>query len=90
LQKGLKDYKLKKSEWKYSKIAIKVGSNVITQSDGSLNVSRMLRIVEDVAVLSKQGLEVILITSGAVAAGRNSLKKQTLFLQNKSGQQSVR
>jgi glutamate 5-kinase len=73
LQKGLKDYKLKKSEWKYSKIAIKVGSNVITQSDGSLNVSRMLRIVEDVAVLSKQGLEVILITSGAVAAGRNSL-----------------
>jgi len=64
---------LNKSGWKYSKIAIKVGSNVITQSDGSLNVGRMLRIVEDVAVLSKQGLEVILVSSGAVAAGRNSL-----------------
>jgi glutamate 5-kinase len=64
---------LKNSEWKYSKIAIKVGSNVITQSDGSLNVGRMLRIVEDVAVLSKQGLEVILISSGAVAAGRSSV-----------------
>jgi glutamate 5-kinase len=70
---GLTDYELKKSEWKYCKIAIKVGSNVITQSDGSLNVGRMLRIVEDVAVLSKQGLEVILISSGAVAAGRNSI-----------------
>jgi glutamate-5-semialdehyde dehydrogenase len=32
---------LKNSEWKYSKIAIKVGSNVITQSDGSLNVGRI-------------------------------------------------
>ena len=64
---------MKKAEWKYNKIAIKVGSNVITQCDGSLNVGRMLRIVEDVAVLSKQGLEVILISSGAVAAGRNSV-----------------
>ncbi|MGB8490335.1 MAG: glutamate 5-kinase, partial [Bacteroidales bacterium] len=42
-------------------------------NDGTLNVGRMLRIVEDVAVLSKQGLEVILISSGAVAAGRNSI-----------------
>jgi len=71
--KGLKVNRLKKSEWKYNKIAIKVGSNVITQCDGSLNVGRMLRIVEDVAVLSKQGLEVVLISSGAVAAGRSSM-----------------
>jgi len=72
-QNHLKGNRLKKSEWKYNKIAIKVGSNVITQCDGSLNVGRMLRIVEDVAVLSKQGLEVILISSGAVAAGRSSV-----------------
>jgi len=45
---------LKKQDWKYGKIAIKVGSNVITQSDGTLNVGRMLRIVEDVSVLFKQ------------------------------------
>ena len=64
---------MKRSDWKYKKVAIKVGSNVITQSDGSLNVGRMLRIVEDIAVLSKQGLEVILISSGAVAAGRSSV-----------------
>ncbi|MDX9811351.1 MAG: glutamate 5-kinase [Bacteroidales bacterium] len=64
---------MKKTDWKYKKIAIKVGSNVITQSDGTLNVSRMLRIVEDIAVLTKQGLEVILISSGAVAAGRNDI-----------------
>lgn len=57
----------------FNRIAIKVGSNVITQSDGSLNTGRMLRLVEDIAILSKQGIEVILISSGAVAAGRNDV-----------------
>jgi glutamate 5-kinase len=58
---------------KFNRIAVKVGSNVITQSDGTLNTSRMLRLVEDIAILSKQGVEVILISSGAVAAGRNDV-----------------
>ncbi len=57
----------------FTRIAIKVGSNVITQSDGSLNDGRILRIVEDVAILYKQGIEVVLISSGAVAAGRNEV-----------------
>jgi len=64
---------LNKTGWKYKKIAIKVGSNVITKADGSLNVGRMLRIVEDISVLTLQGIEVILISSGAVAAGRGSV-----------------
>jgi glutamate 5-kinase len=58
---------------KFNRIAIKVGSNVITQPDGSLNDSRILRLVEDVAILFKQGIDVVLITSGAVAAGRSEV-----------------
>ena len=58
---------------KFERITVKVGSNVITQKDGSLNVSRILRIVEDISVLSKQGKKVILVTSGAVAAGRSEV-----------------
>ncbi|HKK42022.1 MAG TPA: glutamate 5-kinase [Bacteroidales bacterium] len=57
----------------FNRITIKVGSNVITQKDGSLNDGRILRIVEDIAVLYRQGVEVLLITSGAVAAGRESI-----------------
>jgi glutamate 5-kinase len=64
---------LKKVKQEFSRIAIKVGSNVITQGDGSLNTGRMLRIVEEIAAISKQGIEVILISSGAVAAGRQEL-----------------
>jgi glutamate 5-kinase len=64
---------LKNSKPKFRRIAIKVGSNVITQSDGSLNDGRILRLVEDTAILYKQGVEVILISSGAVAAGRSEV-----------------
>jgi glutamate 5-kinase len=62
---------LKEVAPKFSRIAVKVGSNVITQSDGSLNSWRISRLIWDISHLSKQGIEVILISSGAVAAGRN-------------------
>ena len=70
---------------KFNRVAIKVGSNVITKSDGSLNEARMLRIVEDVAILCKQGIEAILITSGAVAAGRSEVTppKKTSIIEAK-------
>jgi glutamate 5-kinase len=64
---------LKNSNADFKRIAIKIGSNVITQPDGSLNDGRILRIVEDVAILYKQGVEVVLISSGAVAAGRSEM-----------------
>jgi glutamate 5-kinase len=61
---------LKEVASKFKRIAVKVGSNVITKSDGSLDSWRISRLVWDIAFLSKQGIEVILISSGAVAAGR--------------------
>ena len=64
---------MKETKTVFNRVAIKVGSNVITKADGSLNEARMLRIVEDIAILCKQGIEVILITSGAVAAGRSEV-----------------
>ncbi|HZY24266.1 MAG TPA: glutamate 5-kinase [Bacteroidales bacterium] len=64
---------MKNSKADFKRIAIKIGSNVITQPDGSLNDGRILRIVEDVAILYKQGIEVVLISSGAVAAGRSEM-----------------
>jgi glutamate 5-kinase len=70
---GVNSYKLKNDKPDFNRIAIKIGSNVITQEDGSLNDGRILRIVEDVAILIKQGIEVVLITSGAVAAGRTEV-----------------
>ncbi|MDR2888180.1 MAG: glutamate 5-kinase [Bacteroidales bacterium] len=76
---------MKNTEPVFNRVAIKVGSNVITKADGSLNEARMLRIVEDVAILCKQGIETILVTSGAVAAGRNEIapSKRTNIIEAK-------
>ena len=60
--------------YQYNKIAIKIGSNVLTQSDGTLDINRMSALVEQVATLHKNGVEIILISSGAVASGRSELK----------------
>jgi glutamate 5-kinase len=65
---------LKNGKPEFKRITIKVGSNVVTQCDGSLNIGRILRIVEDVAVLYKQGIDVVLVSSGAVASGRSDLR----------------
>lgn len=55
------------------RIAVKVGSNVLTRADGKLDVTRMSAIVDQIAELRKRGIEVLLITSGAVASGRGEL-----------------
>lgn len=65
---------MKNGKPEFKRVTIKVGSNVVTQCDGSLNIGRILRIVEDVAVLYKQGIDVVLVSSGAVASGRSDVK----------------
>ena len=55
------------------RVAVKVGSNVLTRADGKLDVTRMSAIVDQIAELRKRGIEVLLITSGAVASGRGEL-----------------
>lgn len=60
----------------YNKIVVKVGSNVLTREDGMLNVTRMAHIVDQIASLRKAGVQVILVTSGAVAAGRAEVELQ--------------
>lgn len=58
----------------FTRIAVKIGSNVLARADGSLDVTRMSALADQVAQLCKSGVEVILISSGAVASGRSELK----------------
>jgi len=62
-------------EERHSKrITVKVGSNVLTRADGTLDVTRMSALVDQIALLHKEGYEIILVSSGAVASGRSELK----------------
>ena len=54
-------------------IVIKIGSNVLTRHDGTLDVTRMSALIDQVAILHKNGCRVIMVSSGAVAAGRNEV-----------------
>lgn len=56
---------------KYKKIAVKIGSNVLTRADGTLDITRMSSLVDQLAQLHKKGVEIVLISSGAVASGRS-------------------
>lgn len=55
------------------RIVVKVGSNLLTHGAGDLNVRFMRRLVADLADLHAQGANIVLVSSGAVAAGRTSL-----------------
>lgn len=59
---------------RYKKIAVKIGSNVITRQDGSLDITRMSAIVDQIVWLRQHDVEIIIISSGAVACGRSILK----------------
>ena len=56
-----------------NRIAVKIGSNVLTRADGTLDVTRMSALVDQIAALHKAGIKVVLISSGAVASGRSEL-----------------
>ncbi|MGN1215440.1 MAG: glutamate 5-kinase [Candidatus Cryptobacteroides sp.] len=56
------------------RIVVKIGSNVLSRKDGSLDHTRMSSLVDQVVALRNSGYEVIIVTSGAVACGRSLLK----------------
>ena len=58
----------------YRRVVVKIGSNVLTRKDGALDITRMSSLVDQVAELRAHGIEVILVSSGAVASGRGELK----------------
>jgi len=56
------------------RICIKIGSNVLTTKSGELNTNRIKNIVHQISSLRNQGIQCILVSSGAVAAGKSKVK----------------
>lgn len=55
------------------RIVVKVGTSVLTAGTKRLNRARMMEIVRQCAALHGNGMDVIVCTSGAIAAGRERL-----------------
>lgn len=68
---------MKKKDIEKQNIVIKIGSNVLTRKDGTLDVTRMSALVDQVVELKKIGINIILVSSGAVAAGKSEIKNHS-------------
>jgi len=58
----------------YKKIVVKLGTNVLTRENGALDITSISHIVDQIVQLKQQGIEVILVSSGAVGAGRSAIQ----------------
>ncbi len=55
-------------------MVVKIGTNVLTRPDGTLDVTRVSALVDQVVCLRELGWAVVIVSSGAVACGRTELR----------------
>ena len=55
------------------RLVIKVGSNILTDKKEGLDTKRISALAKDISVLHDKGYEVVVVSSGAVAAGMTKL-----------------
>jgi glutamate 5-kinase len=55
-------------------IVIKIGSNVLTDDNGDLDLNNMRQVCEQIAKIHQDGLRVIMVSSGAIACGKEKLE----------------
>lgn len=53
------------------RVVVKIGSNVLTRTDGKTDVTRISSLVDQVVWMRRHGYQVILVSSGAVSCGRD-------------------
>ncbi len=56
-----------------TRIVVKVGTSTLTHSTGLLNLKRIENLSRQLADIHNQGIQVVLVTSGAIGAGMGKL-----------------
>ena len=62
-----------KTKLAYNRIVIKLGTSLLTNDTSHLNHDIMAGLVAQIAGLHKQGCEIIMVSSGAIASGKDKL-----------------
>jgi glutamate 5-kinase len=58
------------------RIVVKIGSSTVTDANGTFNEELLRGIVEQVSTLMAEGREVVVVSSGAMAAGRGRIGRE--------------
>jgi len=74
---------------KYKKIVIKIGTSVLAKRSGNIDNEVIERIVSQVSQLLEKGANVIIVTSGAISAGRAILRSASNSLSDLQAMASV-
>jgi len=76
---------------KVKRVVIKIGSAVITHEDFGLNFEVLFSLARSISELKKQGIQVLVVSSGAIACGRLKvgLNKNLLSLSEKQALAAV-
>jgi len=67
---------------KLNRVVVKIGSSSLCGVDNKIQESQIIEVTRQVAALVHTGLKVVLVTSGAVAAGMGMLKEKVASLEN--------
>ncbi|SVE53952.1 uncharacterized protein METZ01_LOCUS506806, partial [marine metagenome] len=65
------------SELAFHRVVIKAGTTLLTGNSDKMDLVQLKSLVEQLAYLYRLGVEVLLVTSGAVATGRQVLRRST-------------
>ena len=60
------------------RIIVKIGTKVLSKNDGTLDIEFLKHATDQIMLLRKKGLQVVLITSGAGGAGRSMVSLQEI------------
>ncbi len=55
------------------RLVIKIGSNILASADQGLNTRRLRAITKDISAISDRGFDIVIVSSGAIAAGLKKL-----------------
>ncbi len=74
---------------KYKKIVVKIGTSVLAAKDGKIDKGIVEKIVAQISHLLDKGLKVVIVSSGAICAGRGILKNSGNALSDLQAMASV-
>src|SRR5690242_12359100 len=87
----MKNRETSKAGGRIGRLVVKVGTSLLTREEGLLDQERMARLARELTQIRTKGVEVILVSSGAIAAGMGELgwKKRPSELAKKQAAAAV-